>query len=220
MMSRTRVHNLNISLDGYAAGEHVTMDAPIGGAEQLFAQFDGGVIHGIQHGDGPVTVTQALTATWSQGVGAEIMGRRKFGPQSGPWNEDDWRGWWGDAPPFRTPVFVLTHYEQPPIEFDNGTSFHFIDAAPDEAVARAKEAANRQDVRLGGGPTTIRQFLGADLVDFMHLIIQPLVLGHGISLWAELGDIHRRFDVHSVATPDGQVHQFWNRTADRPTELR
>lgn len=122
-MSRTRVHNLNISLDGYAAGEHVTMDAPIGGAEQLFAQFDGGVIHGIQHGDGPVTVTQALTATWSQGVGAEIMGRRKFGPQSGPWNEDDWRGWWGDAPPFRTPVFVLTHYEHPPIEFDNGTSF-------------------------------------------------------------------------------------------------
>jgi dihydrofolate reductase len=206
------VHNLNISLDGLAAGEHVTLDAPIGGAEQLFAGFDGRVIHGIHHGDGPFHLQQALTAAWSQGVGAEIMGRRKFGPQSGPWGEDDWRGWWGDAPPFRTPVFVLTHHPRPSMSFDNGTSFHFIDASPHDALARAKEAANGQDVRLGGGPTTIRQFLQADLVDFMHLVIQPLVLGRGMSLWEGLDDIQRRFDIESVATPDGRVHQFWNRT--------
>lgn len=211
-MSRTRVHNLNISLDGFAAGEYVTRDAPIGGAEELFAGFDGRVIHGIHHGDGPFRLEQALTAAWSQGVGAEIMGRRKFGPQSGSWGEDDWRGWWGDAPPFRTPVFVLTHYPHPPISFDNGTSFYFIDASPQDALARAKEAANGQDVRLGGGPTTIRQFLQADLVDFMHLVIQPLVLGRGISLWEGLDHIQRRFDIQSVATPDGRVHQFWNRT--------
>jgi dihydrofolate reductase len=214
MMSTTRVHNLNVSLDGYAAGEHVTLDAPIGGAEQLFAAFDGRVIHGIQHGEGPITATQALTATWSQGVGAEIMGRRKFGPQTGPWGDDDWRGWWGDAPPFRTPVFVLTHYEHPSIEFANGTTFHFVDAAPEEALERAKEAANGQDVRLGGGPTTIRQFLQADLIDFMHIVIQPIILGHGVSLWTGLGDVQQRFEIHSIATPDGRVHQLWNRTSN------
>jgi dihydrofolate reductase len=218
-MSRTRVHNLNISLDGYAAGEHVTPDAPIGGAEQLFARFDGRVIHGVHHGDGSVTATQAFTATWSQGVGAEIMGRRKFGPQIGPWGDDDWRGWWGDAPPFRTPVFVLTHHERQPIEFDNGTSFHFINATPGEVLERATEAAHGQDVRLGGGPTTIRQFLQADLVDFMHLVIQPLVLGRGISLWAGLDDLQRRFDIQSVATPDGLVHQFWNRATGQSASV-
>lgn len=210
-MSLTRVHNLNISLDGFAAGEHVSLDAPIGGAEQLFARFDGRVIHGIHHADGPFTVDRALTATWSQGVGAEIMGRRKFGPQSGEWEDDDWRGWWGDAPPFGTPVFVMTHHARPPIHFDNGTSFHFVDASPEEALEQARRAADGQDVRLGGGPSTIRQFLQADLVDFMHLVTVPLVLGSGVSLWEGLAGVHERFEIAFVAAPSGQVHQFWNR---------
>jgi dihydrofolate reductase len=210
-MPRTRVHNLNISLDGFAAGKHVTLDAPIGGAEQLFARFDGSAIHGVHLAESPFTVDKALTATWSQGVGAEIMGRRKFGPQTGAWGEDDWRGWWGDAPPFRTPVFVLTHHAHPDIHFDNGTSFHFLDASPEEALAQATTAAQGQDVRLGGGPSTIRQFLAADLVDFMHLVTVPLVLGSGVALWEGLGGVHERFDIESVAAPSGQVHQFWNR---------
>ena len=109
-MTRTRVHNLNISLDGYAAGDHVTFDAPIGGAERLFAWFDGRAIHGVDTVDAPVTLDRALTSLWGQGIGAEIMGRRKFGPQVGPWPDDGWRGWWGDEPPFHTPVFVLSHH--------------------------------------------------------------------------------------------------------------
>jgi dihydrofolate reductase len=217
-MSRTRVHNFNISLDGFAAGEHVTLDEPIGGAEQLFARFDGRVIHGIHHADDMFTVDRALTATWSQGVGAEIMGRRKFGPQSGAWGDDDWRGWWGDEPPFRTPVFVMTHHHHPPIHFDNGTSFHFIDASPEEALEQARQAANGQDVRLGGGPSTIRQFLQADLVDFMHLVTVPLVLGSGVCLWDGLAGMHERYGIEFVAAPSGQVHQFWNRKTTEPDE--
>ena len=113
-MPRTRVHNLNISLDGYAAGGHVTFDAPIGGAEHLFRLFDGRVIHGVDKADAPITLDRALTSMWSQGIGAEIMGRRKFGPQVGDWPDDGWRGWWGDEPPFQTPVFVMSHHPHPP----------------------------------------------------------------------------------------------------------
>ena len=140
-MPRTRVHNMNVSLDGYAAGEHVTFDAPIGGAERLFSWFDGRVIHGVDKADAPVTLDRALTSMWSQGIGAEIMGRRKFGPQVGDWPDDGWRGWWGDEPPFQTPVFVLSHHPHPTIDFPNGTSFRFVDGPPDEVLRLAQEAA-------------------------------------------------------------------------------
>ena len=115
-MSRTRVHNMNISLDGYAAGEHVTFDAPIGGAERLFKWFDGRVIHGVDKADAPVTLDRALTSMWSQGIGAEIMGRRKFGPQAGDWPDDGWRGWWGDEPPFQTPVLPWVRHNSAGLE--------------------------------------------------------------------------------------------------------
>ena len=153
-MPRTRVHNLNISLDGYAAGDHVTFDAPIGGAERLFGWFDGRAIHGVDQVDAPFTLDHALTSLWSQGIGAEIMGRRKFGPQVGPWPDDEWRGWWGDEPPFRTPVFVLSHHPHPTIDFPNGTSFQFLDGPPHEVLRVAQEAAEGRDVRIGGGPST------------------------------------------------------------------
>ncbi|MDF8265596.1 dihydrofolate reductase family protein [Luteipulveratus flavus] len=213
-MSRTRVHNLNISLDGFAAGEHVTLEEPIGAAGQLFARFDGRVIHGVQHADAPITVDRALTSLWAQGIGAEIMGRRKFGPQSGDWGDDDWRGWWGDEPPFRTPLFVMTHHPRAPIHFDNGTSFHFVDGPAEEVLARAKEAADGQDIRLGGGPSSVRQFLQADLVDFMHLVTVPVVLGQGVSLWDGLEGLQERFDIEQVTSASGQIHHLWNRKRD------
>jgi dihydrofolate reductase len=212
-MPRTRVHNLNISLDGYAAGDHVSLDHPIGGAGQLFSQFDGRVIHGVDKVEDPITVDRALTSMWSQGIGAEIMGRRKFGPQSGEWPDDGWQGWWGDEPPFRTPVFVMTHYAHPPIKLANGTSFHFVSGSANDVLRLAQDAADGRDVRLGGGPTTVRQFLQADLVDFMHLVVVPIVLGHGVALWDGLGDLHERFVVESVTTPSGLTHQFFNRVA-------
>ena len=210
-MPRTRVHNLNISLDGFAAGEHVTLDAPIGGAERLFAQFDGRFIWGIDGADAPVTLDRALTTMWAQGIGAEIMGRRKFGPQTGAWPDDDWRGWWGDEPPFRTPVYVLSHHPRASIDFANGTSFRFVEGPAEHVLRLAQEAANGLDVRLGGGPSTVRQFLQADLVDFMHLVIVPVTLGRGVSLWEGIEGLKDRFTVESITSTSGLVHQLWNR---------
>ena len=210
-MPRTRVHNMNISLDGYAAGEHVTFDAPIGGAERLFKWFDGRVIHGVDKADAPVTLDRALTSMWSQGIGAEIMGRRKFGPQVGDWPDDGWRGWWGDEPPFQTPVFVMSHHPHPTIDFPNGTSFRFVDGPPGEVLGLAQEAAGGRDVRIGGGPSTVRQFLQADLVDFMHLVIVPITLGRGVSLWEGSGGLEDRFTIESVTSPSGLTHQLWNK---------
>ncbi|MFR9725947.1 dihydrofolate reductase family protein [Streptomyces sp. MS19] len=210
-MAKLRVHGFHVSLDGYSAGETITMEAPMGGAEKMFTRYDGRVIHGVHAVDDPITVDRALTSTWSQGIGAEIMGRGKFGPQTGEWTDDEWRGWWGDEPPFRTPVVVLTHHRRDPIHFGNGTSFHFLDATPEDALARARELADGADVRIGGGPSTIRQFLAADLVDFMHLVTVPVVLGGGVSMWEGLADVQDRFSVESVTSASGLTHNFWNR---------
>lgn len=210
-MPRTRVHNLMVSADGFAAGDHVTLEQPIGGAEAIFRWFDGRVIHGVQGVDGPVTVDQALFSMWGQGVGAEIMGRRKFGPQQGEWPDDGWEGWWGDAPPFLTPVFVLTHHPRESVEFANGTSFHFVDASPEEALRQAQSAAGEADVRIGGGPSTVRAFLEADLIDFLHLAIVPVVLGTGVRIWDALAGLEERFNVETIGTASGLTHQLWNR---------
>ena len=210
-MSRVRIHNLFVSLDGFAAGTHVTRDKPIGDAGALFAGFDGRAIHGVQHADAPVTFDRAMTSLWGQGVGVEIMGRRKFGPQSGPWTDDGWRGWWGEETPFRTPVIVLTHHPREPIEFEDGTVFHFLDASPVEALARARELAPGTDVRIGGGPTVVRQFLEADLVDLMHVVVVPTTVDEGILPFPEDTDLRERFDLEVVSTPGGRTHQLWNR---------
>lgn len=210
-MSKVRVHNLFISLDGFSAGTYVTADEPIGDARALFGRFDGRVINGVHHVAEPITADRIFASAWGQGIGAEIMGRRKFGPQSGPWGDDGWRGWWGDAPPFRTPVVVLTHYERAPLAFDNGTVFHFLDADPATALAFAWELADGGDIRLGGGPSTVRQFLAADLVDFLHLVTVPVVLGEGTSIWPGTAGLADGFDIETLTTGSGLTHQFWNR---------
>lgn len=214
-MVRTRVHNLFVSLDGYAAGDRVTPEEPIGGAGALFARFDGRVIHGIQGLEDPVTVDRAMFSMWGQGVGAEIMGRRKFGPQSGQWPNDGWIGWWGDDPPFLGPVFVLTHYPHDTLEFSNGTSFYFIDAAPAEVLSMAQAAAGGLDVRIGGGPSTVSQFLQADLIDFLHVAIVPIVLGAGVRIWDQLSGMEELFEIETIATSSGLTHQLWNRKLQR-----
>lgn len=211
-MVRTRVHNLFVSLDGFAAGDHVTFDEPIGGARALFSRFDGRVIDGVQGApDAPVTVDRALFSMWGQGIGAEIMGRRKFGPQTGPWPDDGWRGWWGEEPPFRTPCFILTHHPREPMEFANGTMFHFVDASPAEALEMAKTAADGLDVRLGGGPTSVKEFLDADLIDFIHTVTVPVVLGTGVRLWENPEALRDKFALESVSTESGLTHRLWNR---------
>jgi dihydrofolate reductase len=220
--SRVRVHNLSISLDGFGAGEHVTFDAPFGHAgdrlhDWMFATRFGLSMLGQPGG------TEAVDDSFAErnvaGIGAEIMGRGKFGPQSGPWTdvgaEDEWRGWWGPDPPFHTPVFVLTHHPRPPIEMEGGTVFQFVDASPPEALELAREAAGGLDVRIGGGPTVVRDFLAGGLVDVMHVVQVPIVLGRGIRLWDGLEGIEDRYDLESVSSPSGVTHITFTR---RPSE--
>ncbi|MBO4269920.1 dihydrofolate reductase family protein, partial [Microbispora triticiradicis] len=120
-------------------------------------------------------------------------------------------GWWGPNPPFHTPVFVLTHHPRPSVEMEGGTTFHFVDATPEEALRQAREAAGGLDVRIGGGPSTVRQFLAADLVDHMHVAVVPIVLGRGERLWDGLEELEKRFHVESVSTPSGVTHVTFTR---------
>ncbi|MFE7268361.1 dihydrofolate reductase family protein [Streptomyces sp. NPDC057592] len=213
-MSRVRVHNFSVSIDGFATGEGQSLDAPFGHAgtrlhewffpTRTFQQMLG-------KPDGSTGVDDAIAGTWDVGIGAEIMGRNKFGPQRGPWENDDWNGWWGPNPPFHTPVFVLTHHPRPSVEMEGGTTFHFIDATPQEALRQAREAAGGLDVRIGGGPTTIREFLVEDLIDHLHIAVVPIVLGRGERLWDGLEGLEKRFQAESVTTSGGVTHMTFTR---------
>jgi dihydrofolate reductase len=208
-MSLVRVHNFAVSLDGFATGEGQSLEQPFGHAgTRLLDRFMGtrtfSAIHGGQGGS--TGVDNAFASTWATGIGAEIMGRNKFGPQRGPWADEEWKGWWGDDPVFHTPVFVLTHYPRPSLQMQGGTTFHFIDATPAEALKMAQDAAGGLDVRIGGGPSTVRQFLAADLIDHMHIVLVPIVLGRGERLWDGLEGLEERFDVEVVSTQSGVTH--------------
>jgi dihydrofolate reductase len=213
-MSLVRVHNFSVSVDGFGTGEGQSLDAPFGHAggrlhEWFFATRTFQAMHGKTGGS--TGVDDAVASTWGSGVGAEIMGRNKFGPQRGPWADEEWKGWWGDDPVFHTPVIVLTHHPRPSIEMKGGTTFHFADASPAEALAAARKAAGDLDVRIGGGPSTIRQFLAADLIDHMHIVVVPIVLGRGERLWDGLEGLEQRFRVESVSSPSGVTHVTFTR---------
>lgn len=213
-MSLVRVHNFAISLDGFGTGEGQSLEAPFGHAggrlhewfsrTRTFREMQG------QPGGG-MGVDHAVTSAWAPGIGAEIMGRNKFGPQRGVWTDHEWNGWWGPNPPFHTPVFVLTHHPRPSVTMEGGTTFHFIDASPREALTAAREAAAGLDVRIGGGPATIREFLAEDLIDHLHVTIVPIVLGRGEPLWDGLEGLEQRFDIESVTTPSGVTHVTFTR---------
>ena len=213
-MSQVRVHNFAVSLDGFGTGEGLSFDAPFGHARHRLHEwfFPTQTFQAMQgKPSGSAGVDEAFAARWGPGIGAEIMGRGKFGPQHGPWEDEAWRGWWGENPPFHTPTFVLTHHPRPSIEMEGGTTFHFIDASPAEALELAREAAGGRDVRIGGGPTTVREFLAADLVDHMHVVLVPILLGRGVRLWDDLEGIEERFDVETVASPRGVTHLTFTR---------
>jgi dihydrofolate reductase len=215
-MSLVRVHNFCVSLDGFGTGEGQSLEAPFGHAGgRLMEWFFGTRAFHAMHGEpgGSTGVENALASSWGPGVGAEIMGRNKFGPQRGPWADEEWKGWWGDDPVFHTPVFVLTHHPRPSIEMQGGTTFHFIDASPREALDVAREAAGGLDVRIGGGPATVRQFLAADLIDHMHIALVPIVLGRGERVWDGFEGLERRFDVEAVTGPSGVTHLTFTRPA-------
>ncbi|MEA5054244.1 MAG: SRPBCC domain-containing protein [Propionicimonas sp.] len=214
--SRVRVHNFSVSLDGFGVGEGQRLEAPFGHAgtrlldwalpTRTFMEMG---FHG--EGEGTVGVDEAFASQWNTGIGVEIMGRNKFAPKAGPWPDDQWRGWWGDNPPFHTPVIVLTHHPRPPLEMDGGTTFYFINATPVDALRQARELAGGLDVRIGGGVTTVRQFLQADLVDELHLAVAPVLLGGGERLWDGLEGLEQRFHIEPVASPSGVVHLTFSR---------
>jgi len=207
-MSRTRVHNFSISLDGFATGEPQSLEAPFGHAGQRLHTWM--MATRFWDPNGSDGVDHAVAQRHSDGIGAEIMGAHKFGPPG--WRDDtDWTGWWGENPPFHTPVFVLTHRPRSSIELDGGTTFHFLDASPDHALAVAREAAGDLDVRIGGGPSMLRDFLAADLIDHLHLVVVPIVLGRGVRLWDGLEGIEAGFDVEAVSSPSGVTHLTFTR---------
>jgi dihydrofolate reductase len=212
-MSLVRVHNFSVSLDGFGTGDGQSLEAPFGHAGHRLHEwfFPTRTFRGFGDTDGSAGVDDAFARNWATGIGVEIMGRNKFGPQRGPWADEEWKGWWGDDPPFHTPAYVLTHHPRPSIEMKGGTTFHFIDAAPAAALDIAQEAAGGLDVRIGGGPSTIRQFLAADLIDYMHVVIVPIVLGRGERLWDGMEGLDERFDVESVTSPSGVTHLTFNR---------
>ena len=212
-MSLARVHNFAISLDGFGTGAGLSHDDPFGHAGQrlhqwMFATRFWREMVGQPGGSGGVD--DAFAQAHGPGIGAEIMGARKFGPPG--WHENpEWEGWWGPNPPFHTPTFVLTHHPRPSIEMEGGTTFHFVDAAPAEALKTARDAAGSQDVRIGGGPSMLRDFLAAGLIDHMHLVVVPIVLGRGVRLWDGLEGLEKNYAIETVPSPSGVSHLTFTR---------
>ncbi|MDA8045185.1 MAG: dihydrofolate reductase family protein [Actinomycetota bacterium] len=214
MTPLARVHNFSISLDGFGTGEDLALDAPFGHAGHRLHQWMFATRWGrtevLGQAGGAAGIDDAMARQHAVGIGAEIMGAGKFGPPG--WQEDpDWTGWWGPNPPFHTPTFVLTRHVRPSIELEGGTTFHFVDAPPGEALALAREAAAGRDVRIGGGPTVVRAFLAEGLIDHLHVVVVPVLLGRGVSLWEGLEGLESDFDVEAVSSPSGVTHLTFTR---------
>ena len=191
-MSRLRVQSFAESVDGYGAGPNQDLQNPLGvrGPELMEWFFHTRVWRQMQGQDGGETgVDNHMAEQGFQGIGAWILGRNMFGPVRGPWPDEDWKGWWGDEPPYHTPVFVLTHHARASLEMAGGTVFHFVTEGIHTALEQATSVAGDRDVRLGGGVATIRQYLHAGLIDELHLAVRPILLGSGEHLWRDI-DMH------------------------------
>jgi len=189
IVSKLRVLSFSLSIDGFGAGPHQSLEHPLGttGPELMEWFFHSRVwraMHGEEGGGSGVDNDFALKGF--ENLGAYILGRNMFGPVRGPWPDERWQGWWGEEPPYHTPVFVLTHHTRAPLKMKGGTVFHFVTDGIHSALEQAKRAAGGKDVRLGGGPATIRQYLAAGLIDDLHLAVRPVVLGAGEPLFAGL----------------------------------
>lgn len=186
-MSKVKVAAFSVSLDGFGAGPRQDLENPLGvrGSElhRWFMDTEGfKKMHGQSGGTKGIDNDFALQSF--ENVGAWILGRNMFGPVRGPWIDDSWKGWWGDTPPYHTPVFVLTHHARPALTMEGGTTFHFVTDGPEAALKHAKEAAKGKDVRIGGGVSVIRQYLSANQIDEMHLAVSPVLFGEGEHLFS------------------------------------
>lgn len=208
--------DLNVSLDGFATTTDQSPENPFGedwsrlvAAYTATRTFRSRVL-GDTSGAGTTGVDERYAQEYFEGVGAEIMGAGMFGLHQNP-DDTEWRGWWGDEPPFEVPVFVLTHARREPIEFANGTVFHFVETTPEEALARAAAVAGDRDVRVGGGIDVVRQFLRRGLVDRLHLAVNPLVIGSGQRIWDGLRGIENDYELRSEVAESGVIHLNFRR---------
>ena len=213
-MPKLVVHSFAVSLDGFSAGPDQSLENPLGvnGPDLMqwfFPTRTFGQMHG--KGDGETGIDDQIAQQGFGRFGAWILGRNMFGPVRGPWPDHDWKGWWGDEPPYHVPTFVLTHHDRPDEVMKGGTTFHFVTDGIHAALDRAREAAGKRDVRLGGGASTVRQYLQHRLVDEMHLAVSPVLLGRGEALFQNL-DL-RELGYRCTHTTPGQrtTHVFFER---------
>ncbi|MBC3942447.1 dihydrofolate reductase family protein [Sphingomonas albertensis] len=208
--------DLLMSVDGFASTTDQTAENPFGRdrsrlvetyvATRTFREH----VFSDSSGTGTTGVDDRYARHYFDGIGAEIMGAGKFGFHAFP-EDPDWRGWWGGEPPFRCPVFVLTHRSRPPLAMKGGTNFNFVSANPTDALAQAKKAANGKDVRIGGGPTVVREYLKAGRVDHLHVAIAPILLGRGVRLWNDLRGLDAGYTVDSETAESGTIHLTFRR---------
>ena len=218
---KVRVNCFAISLDGYGAGPRQSLETPLGvGGESLHNWFVPTrtfqtMVAGKQQGT--TGIDDDFARRGMENLGAWILGRNMFGPVRGPWPDESWKGWWGDTPPYRVPVFVLTHHARKPQPMAGGTTFHFVTGGIEEALRRAKEAAGSKDIRIGGGVETVRQYLRAGLVDEMHLAISPILLGSGEHLLSGLDLPALGYEVRKHAFSQEAMHLVVEKRPARST---
>jgi dihydrofolate reductase len=217
-MSALRVSSFAISLDGFGAGPDQDLENPIGAGglalmEWFFPTRTWQHMHG--HDGGETGIDDDLAAEGLAGIGAWILGRNMFGPVRGPWPDDSWKGWWGDEPPYRTTVFVLTHHLRAPLRMAGGTEFRFVTEGIHAALEQAKEAAGDRDIRLGGGVATIRQYLRAALIDELHLAVRPVLLGKGEALFAGIDLTASGYECVRHAAGVRAMHVFLRKRAGK-----
>jgi dihydrofolate reductase len=210
-MARLRVQSFAVSLDGYGAGAKQDLQNPLGvRGPEIFEWFFATRVFRQMHGqgDGETGVDNETAEQGFRGIGAWILGRNMFGPVRGPWPDEGWKGWWGDEPPYHCPVFVLTRHARKPIAMKGGTTFHFVTDGIRSALEHATKAAGGKDVRLGGGVSTVRQYLQARLVDELHLAVRPVLLGEGENLWQGLDMRALGYEVTKFVQGERAMHVF------------
>ncbi len=213
-MGKVRVAAFGVSLDGFGAGPDQTLEAPLGvrGPDLAGWFFPTRTFQAMQgNPEGTTGLDDEFAVRSMQGNGAWILGRNMFGPIRGPWPDDAWKGWWGPNPPYHVPVFVLTHHARAPITMEAGTTFHFVTDGIESALAQARAAAGEQHVRIGGGVSTIRQYLTARLIDELHLVQSPVLLGRGEHLFSGLDLLALGYRVREHTHSDAAMHMMIER---------
>jgi dihydrofolate reductase len=213
-VTRFRVNAFGISADGFGAGVEQSLENPMGasGMQVHGWAFETKTFRAMHGGEGGSTgVDEEFAARSFENVGAWILGRNMFGPVRGGWGDESWKGWWGDEPPYHVPVFVLTHHARKPLEMEGGTTFYFVTEGIEEAAKRAAAAAGGKDVRIGGGVSTVQQYLRAGVIDEMHLVVSPVLIGAGEKFFGDLDLVKMGFRVTRHAMSERVMHVVMER---------